>query len=183
MKATQAKAVPVQLDLFEKPCVMCQKVSIGYGNVRNGNVCSRECSDAYDKLPYKPFGRKWCSAIAHTAISRLLPMNCPTLKCSGTTTETFTFSTVTAPLKEDANVKGSISPTTLKGDVVKTKQRVSRCAYCHEEIHPLVLGEAIKIAVDGILLTMHPPCVRAWAETERRHDKCTSGTGRRLDSG
>ena len=58
MKATAVKAPPVQLELFTKPCVMCQKASIGYGNVRNGNVCSRKCSDDYDALPYKQFGRK-----------------------------------------------------------------------------------------------------------------------------
>jgi predicted nucleic acid-binding Zn ribbon protein len=50
MKATAAKP---EKTIEKKKCVVCPALTLGWGNVRGGVVCSKECNEAYYKNLYR----------------------------------------------------------------------------------------------------------------------------------
>ncbi len=44
---SEKKAVEVTLE--KTPCLVCKKMTHGYGSFAEGNVCSRKCNDKYVK--------------------------------------------------------------------------------------------------------------------------------------
>lgn len=51
MRATKVVAEPTRAK-EASPCEICGKISLPYGFTQNGHVCTRKCSDEYDKNKY-----------------------------------------------------------------------------------------------------------------------------------